>query len=134
MSKKHIITAIIGCAALASGAIGLSIESAHARPRANRALGVEARIPFADTNGIRNYSADGNRALFIEDVHGDWFHAEIMGPCTGLPFANAIGFITRGGGTLDKFGQIRVERDTCQIASLVTSAPPPKKVKKPKGV
>ena len=129
MSKKHIITAIIGCAALASGAIGLSIESAHARPRANRALGVEARIPFADTNGIRNYSADGNRALFIEDVHGDWFHAEIMGPCTGLPFAVRIGVDTRfAGDTLDSTGTLLVDGDRCKIDRLVTSGPPPNTV------
>ena len=126
MSKKHIITAILGSAALASGAIGLSIESAHARPKAHRAIGVETRIPFADTTGIRNYRADGPHSLWIEDVHGDWFRAEILGPCNGLPFANAVGFVTRGGGTLDKFGQIRVGRDTCQITSLITSDPPPR--------
>lgn len=105
----------------------LSAVPAAAAPQAK--IGEEARIPFADTTGIRNFRAENDHALYIEGQTGRWYYAETMGPCTGLNFATKIGFITKGTGTLDKFGQILVDGRTCQLQSLVTAEDPGKKAK-----
>jgi Family of unknown function (DUF6491) len=102
------------------------------KPPAERVLGVEARIPFADSIGIHNFQADGYEAIWIQDQHRRWYHAKLMRRCFDLPFAQEVGFDPGGTSTLDKFGSIIVGHDRCQIQSLVTSAPPPKKVKKAK--
>ncbi|WP_312160485.1 DUF6491 family protein [Phenylobacterium sp.] len=117
-------------AALAGGAVLLAGAAAFANPApAERPLGVEARIPFANTTGIRNFRADGDNALWIEGQRGEWYRAELFGPCIGLNHAVKVGFVTRGTNTLDRFGQVLVDGSKCQISSLVTSAEPPPKAK-----
>lgn len=90
---------------------------------------VEASIPFVNMGSIQNWRADGDSALYIQDAHRKWYHATLMGPCTDLPFANAIGIETRGIDTLDRFGTIVVRHQRCAIQSFVASGPPPKKSK-----
>jgi len=90
---------------------------------------VEASIPFVNMGSIEDWRADGDSALYIQDVHRKWYHATLMGPCTDLPFANAIGIETRGVDTLDRFGTIIVRHRRCAIQSFVASGPPPKKSK-----
>jgi hypothetical protein len=105
-------------------------SSAYAAPPKPRPIGVEAQIPFADHRGIRDFQADGRNALWIQDQNRDWYHATVFGPCFGLEYAIGIGFVTRGTSTLDKFGQIVVDGQTCQMETFVTSDPPPKKTRK----
>jgi hypothetical protein len=102
------------------------------KPPAERVLGVEASIPFADSIGIYNFQADGYEAIWIQDQHRRWYHATLMRRCFDLPFAEHVGFDSGGTSTLDRFGAIIVGHDRCHIQSLVTSGPPPKKVKKAK--
>ncbi|BBE33756.1 DUF6491 family protein [Sphingosinicella microcystinivorans] len=104
-----------------------AVPALAAAPQAK--IGEEARIPFADTTGIRNFHAENDHALYIEGQTGRWYYAETMGPCMGLNFATQIGFITKGTGTLDKFGQILVDGRTCQLKSLVNAEDPGKKAK-----
>lgn len=118
--------AVFVAAALAAAGV------AQAAPPKPRAIGVEARIPFADHRGIRDFQADGDSALWIQDQQRNWYHATLFGPCFGLPYAVGIGFVTRGASTLDRFGQIVVEGRTCQIQTFVTSNPPPRKVERKK--
>lgn len=89
----------------------------------------QASIPFVNMGSIRDWRADGNSALYIQDLQRRWYHATLMGPCADLPFANAIGIETRGVDTLDRFGTIFVHHQRCAIQSFVASAPPPKKAK-----
>jgi hypothetical protein len=103
--------------------------AAVAKP-AERPLGVEASIPFANSIGIRNFRAESNDVLMIEDNAGKWYRAEMFAPCTGLNFAEHIGFETRGTNSFDKFSQIVVEGRTCQVKSLVTAAKPLSKKEK----
>lgn len=110
-------TALLTVAALAS--------TAASAPPVERPLGVNARIPFADANGIRNFKPDGRDAIYIQDQRRRWYRGEFIGPCSDLPFATAIGFETRGTGSLDKFSRILVRGRSCQLNKLVTSAPPP---------
>lgn len=90
---------------------------------------VEVSIPFVNMGSIEDWRADGDSALYIQDVHRKWYHATLMGPCSDLPFANAIGIETRGVDTLDRFGTVIVRHQHCAIQSFVASGPPPKKPK-----
>jgi hypothetical protein len=85
----------------------------------------EPSIPFANHGGIRDWHADRDRGLWVQDVHGKWYYARLMGPCTGLDFAETIGFDTRPMGTFDRFSAIIVPRyGRCVVQSLAPSGPP----------
>ena len=94
----------------------------------------EASIPFVNMGSIRDWRADGDKALYVQDLHGKWYHATLLGSCSGLPYADAIGFETRGIDTLDKFAAVVVRGQRCQFARFTASgAPPVKKAHAHKG-
>lgn len=99
-------------------------QSLAASPKEWSEYGIEASIPFANHGGIRNFEANGDRGLWIEDRQRRWYYARIIGPCRSLDHATGIGFDTRGASSLDKFGGIYVSGDYCQFESLVTAAKP----------
>ncbi|MBV8238972.1 MAG: hypothetical protein JO221_09400 [Sphingomonas sp.] len=88
----------------------------------------EASVPFANRN-ITDFRADGRDAVYLQVNGFDWYHAQLMGPCTDLPFAERIGVETRGTDTLDRYATLIVRGQRCQLSSLVKGAPP-KKAKK----
>ena len=94
--------------------------------------GQEASIPFLNHRGIDNWAADGTETLYIQDAFRRWYRAKLFSRCVDLPYAEAIGFETRGNDTFDRFGTIIVRGQRCSIESLVTSGPPPRKLKKHK--
>jgi hypothetical protein len=118
---KQIALTLSVAAALIAGTPAFAADK-PARP-------VEASIPFVNMGSIENWTADGDSALYIQDLHRKWYHATLMGPCTDLPFVDAIGIETRGVDTLDHFGTIIVRHRRCAIQSFVASGPPPKKAK-----
>ena len=87
-------------------------------------VGVEARIVFPNEGAIRNFEADGNDGIWLEDRQRRWYYADFIGGCQELNFAQAIGFDTRGASTFDKFSTIIVRGERCPIASLVTANKP----------
>jgi hypothetical protein len=95
-------------------------------------IGKPASIPFVDMRGIEDFQPDGDHAVYLQDRSRKWYRATIMGPCLGLSYATRIGVKTRGSSSLDKYGSLLVDREECRIEELVTSGPPPKKVKKAK--
>ena len=126
MTRNRLGLALVG----AMAGIGLLAAPVSAKDPKPRALGVESAIPFASSS-INNWQADGTAALYVQDLHNKWFHATLIGSCTRLPFANAIGFDAgRALNTLDRFSSIIVGGQRCPLTSLVTSAPPPRKAKK----
>lgn len=92
----------------------------------------EASIPFVDSGSIRDWRAVGRDTLYVQDVHRNWYRAELMGPCIDLNFANTIGFDASGTNRFDRYSSIVVRGQRCPLQSLVASAPPPKKAKKTK--
>lgn len=116
-SMKKLITTLI--------AAGAAISVAGIAPAAGNTAGEQARIPFSSS--VRDFRADGRNAIYIQDVHGQWYRGTFIAPCTDLPFATAIGFNDRGVGGLDKWGTIYVRGTRCQLNSLVKSSPPPSK-------
>lgn len=87
-------------------------------------LGREARIPFADHGGIRDWHAESSDVLLIEARGGRWYRAELMGHCLDLRFSTALGFETNHDGSFDRFSTIHTRNDTCHVRSL-TQIPEP---------
>jgi hypothetical protein len=85
----------------------------------------EASIPFVRSNGILDWRADGDRALYIRGGNGAWYRAETMGACGRLRSAITIGFETRSD-QLDRYGVLLVEGWRCPLSSVVRSDPPPR--------
>lgn len=106
-------------------AAGAAIGAAGMAPAASNAAGEQARIPFSSS--VRDFRADGREAIYIQDVHRQWYRGTFLAPCHDLPFATTIGFNDRGVGGLDKWGAIFVHGTRCQLKSFVKSGPPPSK-------
>jgi hypothetical protein len=89
---------------------------------------VEASIPFASRGGIRDWTADGDRGLWVQALSRQWYYAQFMGHCTGLGFATAIGFDTGRQSVFDRWSTVVVPGySRCLIASLTPSDGPPRK-------
>jgi len=91
-------------------------------------------IPFANSGGIRDWKADRDQDVWVQDIHRQWYYAKLMAPCIGLNFAETIGFDTRPLGRFDKFSSIFVPGyggSRCAVQSFtVSGAPPSGKAKK----
>jgi hypothetical protein len=91
-------------------------------------------IPFANSGGIRDWKADRDQGLWVQDIHRQWYYAKLMAPCIGLNFAETIGFDTHPLGRFDKFSAIFVPGaggGRCIVQSFtVSGAPPSGKTKK----
>jgi len=97
----------------------------------------EVSIPFANQRNIRDWQADKDQGLWIQDERRNWYYAKLLGPCYNLDWALHIGFDTRGSSSLDKFSTIVVPDPNasgnpahCQFTSLTRSDPPPPKAKR----
>lgn len=120
MIPKHILSA-------ASAALVLTALAAPAvagKGKGWEEYGVDARITFPNHGGIRNYEANEERGLWIEDRQRRWYYAKFIGNCRGIDYANGIAFDTRGSSSFDRFGAIAVNGDYCLIESLVTAEKP----------
>ena len=118
------ILATLACALMATA-------GATAQTGQPAAAGKEASIPFIRLNGIRDFEADGDDAVYLQDRARKWYHANLVGPCLGLTTAIRIAVDTRfGGNSLDRTGTLLVDGERCRLLDLVTSGPPPKKAKR----
>ena len=125
-------------AAIAATALALALPTwaqaqdagATPPPPAAADYGRDASIPFVDMGSIRDWRPDGNSALYVQDQRRNWYHAELMGPCTGLAFTDRIGFVTRGTNRLDRFATVIVDGERCAFQNFVTSAAPPPRARR----
>ncbi|MGE4064380.1 MAG: DUF6491 family protein [Rhodospirillaceae bacterium] len=107
------LTAMVaGCAGGADYASGYSVT------------GPQARIHFANLGNIRDFHAINDDTVFLQTRNRQWYRADLIGPCFGLPYANVIGVDSRPMGTLDRFGTIIVDGERCKIGSLTPSESP----------
>lgn len=123
-----------GCLAAATLLAAATAGAADPAPKAAAGKPQEASIPFANEGGIRDWQADGDRGIWVQDNHRRWYYGKFMSPCTGLHFVYAVRFRTGPAGELDRFGAVRA-RDTgnCTFTSFTASEGPPKKDRKPAG-
>ena len=114
----------LGAALLAAAGVAFASEATATRA---------ASIPFANHGGIRDWKADRDQGLWVQDIHRQWYYAKLMAPCTGLNFAQTIGFDTHPLGRFDKFSSIYVPGaggGRCAVQTFtVSGAPPGGKVK-----
>lgn len=107
----------------------VAADEAPAKPAeaAPRDIGAEASIVFPSDTTIRNWQADRERGIWVQDRRGDWYYGQFAGICRDVDFANAIGFETRGTARLDRFATLIVRGARCPLVSFVNAAPPPSK-------
>ena len=87
----------------------------------------EASIAFANFGGIRDWRADGHRALYVQARNKQWYRAELAGYCQDLPQALSIAFVSEPTGDFDRYSSIVVRGQRCLLKSFAESAPPPAK-------
>jgi hypothetical protein len=115
---------------LAVAAAGQAVPaSASPPPAAPSVQGQEVRIPFVNFGGVRSFEADGQDSVYLQDRSRNWYRAELIGPCHGLPWALRIGIDSRGASAFDRFGTLLVDGERCQLRSLTRSGPPPRKTR-----
>lgn len=100
------------------------IQAEKPKPHVWPELGVETQIQFANRGEIRNFEADGQDGIWLEDRQRRWYYAELQGGCQGLNFAQGVGFDTGGASNFDKFSSIIVDAWKCPVVSLVTAEKP----------
>src|SRR5687768_10890134 len=79
----------------------------------------EASIPFLGHQSIRNWEADGQEGVWVQDVRRKWYYGKLMAPCTGLDFATRVAFVPQGS-ALDRFASVVVpdyEYQRCPLRS-----------------
>jgi len=113
----RISTLVAGAAALLMLAACATSEKkveTVAAPPGDAPPGERAVIDFAQFQGrIRDWRAVGSQAILIEDSGGDWYRADFISPCHGLPFAESIGFVTDATNQIDRFSSIMVRNERC---------------------
>lgn len=126
---KTLATALILAAALTGAA---QAQTQAVGPTPGPRSGERADIPFATNNGIRTFTPDRRgEGVYLQDNSKNWYYASFFTRCTELPFAFSFGFKTFGGSsTLSRGDTIIAGRDTCRIADIVRSGPPPEKPRK----
>ncbi len=138
LMKASNIRIIPALAALAAGAlVGTTTLADEAAPAAGLRK-EEVAIPFVNHRNIRDWQADKDQGLWIQDERRNWYYASLLGPCYNLDWALHVGFDTRGSTSLDKFSTVVVpdpnysggHYQRCQFTSLTRSDPPPKKAKR----
>jgi Family of unknown function (DUF6491) len=120
MILKHNLLAIVATLILTANAAPAIAGKAKGWDE----YGVDASIAFPNHGGIRNFEANEERGLWIEDSQRRWYYAKFIGNCRGIDYANGIAFDTRGSSSFDRFGAIAVNGDYCLIESLVTAEKP----------
>lgn len=88
------------------------------------ATALQARIPFVGHGNIRDFHAVNDDTVFLQARNRQWYRADLIGPCFGLPYVSVIGVDARPIGTLDRFGTIIVDGERCKIGSLTPSESP----------
>ena len=117
---------------LAAMLLSLSAAAADEPEKAPREIGAEASIAFPGDTTIRNWRADRERGIWVQDRRGDWYYGLFAGICRDVDFAQAIGFDTRGQARLDRFATLIVRGERCPLVSFVNSEAPPAKTKRDK--
>lgn len=100
-------------AALALGAPALA-EQAPAEAAAQE----DARIPFANSGGIRDWRGHDRQTLYVQDRQRHWYKATLASPSVDLRSAIEIGFDTGPSDIFDKFSVVVIEGQRYAIASL----------------
>jgi hypothetical protein len=123
MKHKIIIAALL--ALPAAGTPALAQDRATAAPADAAETAPEARIPFLDHGGIRDWQMGDSDTLYVQDRNRTWYEATLMRPVSGLKPSLVIGFDTGAPDTFDRFSTVVIDGERYPIASLVRLAGEP---------
>jgi len=112
--------------ALLLAAVPLPALAAPAHPAS------EASIPFANHGGVWDWRSDGDRTVYFEGSHRNWYKATLFAPAIDLPFVDYIGIDSSPNGTLDKWSAIYIHGQRYPFSSFVKVDGPPAKHAKAK--
>ena len=119
---------IVGIAALTVLAQACASEAAK-DTKASDLAKPQATIPFINMRAsIQDWQADGQKGIWFQDAHKQWYYGEMFAPCIGLNFAMTIGIKNTTLNQLDRYSHIVVPNEhmgDCLLKSLVKSDPPP---------
>lgn len=121
-ARRLIVTAFVATL-VAPGYAGLVYAQEKSGPEAITVverLSPDVRVPESfGSSQIRNWYAPDSETLIIETLRGD-FKATFANNCSGIRFAESIGFKLKGGVELDKFTTIVLpDGQTCFFKELV---------------
>jgi hypothetical protein len=85
-----------------------------------------ASIPFVSLGGVRNWRAEDDTVLLIENAHGVWYRATFFGRCPGLRYEIELAFVTDGMNQLDRFSSVLVDGQRCWFRSFERIEPEPR--------
>ncbi|MBS0353842.1 MAG: hypothetical protein JSR83_08055 [Proteobacteria bacterium] len=81
-------------------------------------------IPYANRHGIRDWVAEDDSTLLIQDNFKKWYRVRLMAPSRYLPYAEHIGFVTGPSGVLDNTGAVVVRGQKTPVVSITASEGP----------
>jgi hypothetical protein len=106
----------------AAAVLALTLPGAPALAKGSAAAAEtseQARIPFVDHRGIRDWHMGDDDTLYVQDRHRDWYEATLMAPIIGLGPQLAIGVDTGAIDTFDRFSTVIIEGVRYPVQSLV---------------
>ena len=109
-------------------ALGVLTAAAACAQHSAPVPGQQASIPFGRSQ-ISTWAVANDKTVYVQSINGQWYRADLMNACFELPFAETIGFRFSPDGSFDKFSSIRYRGQECQVRSLTSSGPPPKRQK-----
>lgn len=81
-------------------------------------------IPYANRHGIRDWVAEDDSTLLIQDNFKKWYRVRLMAPSRYVLYAEHIGFVTGPSGILDNTGAVVVRGQKTPIVSITASEGP----------
>jgi hypothetical protein len=114
--RNLVLSAVLAaapCWALAADG-GSSADTFAGRP--------EARIQNAGDGGITQFAVTRSGAgetFYVEDRFGEWYRVSFETACDGAADATLMVFKGSAAGTLDRNGEIWMERKRCAVESIV---------------
>lgn len=120
MSMRTIHVTWLSCLAVGAQLAGCATSRSIADTEGN------ASIPFVRHHGLRDWLADGEKGIWVQDVSGQWYYGKFVYPCFGLQYAVRLRYSTSPSGAFDKWSEVQA-RDTsrCSLVSLTRTSPPP---------
>ncbi len=136
---RFAIRVLLGAGAiLLAATIGMRVADAADAPTAalpvkpdnTQPLG-DASIQFADHGGIFDWRADGTKGIWVQSTARKWYYGTFMNTCTGLNFADKVGFVTEPNGDFNRWSAVIVpdnRQPACRLMSFTASVGPPQHV------
>jgi len=124
MKRKFALAPLLALSLVVSPALVAKSLPAATQPAAS--------IPFANQHGVRDWVAEGDQTIYVQDSVRRWYRARLFAPSVDLLFVQTIGFDTGSLGSLDRWSTVIIRGQRYPLQSFERVAGPPAKRVKPK--